>query len=132
MPRAKYGFAPLRKADLPLAERWLRQPHVRRWWDEGEAGYPAGTLAEYREAIDGADPTRMFVITIDGRPAGLIQSYLIGDHPDYAAALALEWPAVGVDVFIGEPGLLGLGHGPALLRRFVRDVVFAEYTSIAV
>ena len=126
-PPSDYGFRALTEEDLPLAERWLLEPHVRRWWDEGEPRYPEGTLEEYRQAIHGEDPTRMFVIGIDGREAGLIQSYLIGDHLDYAAALGLDWPAVGVDVFIGEPDLVGRGHGAGLLRRFVRDIVFAQY-----
>ncbi len=108
-------------------ERWLLEPNVRRWWDEGEMDYPARTLEEYRRAIHGEDPTRVFLTLIDGRPVGLVQSYRIDDHPEYAAALALGWPAVGVDVFIGEPGLVGLGHGAALVRSFVRHVVFALY-----
>src|SRR5438445_13456206 len=44
--------------------------------------------------------------------------------PDYAAALALDEDAVGIDLFIGEADLLGRGHGPAMLRAFLRDVAF--------
>jgi RimJ/RimL family protein N-acetyltransferase len=52
----------------------------------------------------------------------MFQHYLIDDHPEYAQAVALRERAVGLDLFIGEPGLIGHGHGPAMLRQFLRDV----------
>ena len=117
---------PLREEDLPLLERWLLQPHVREWWDDrpGEA-YP--DLSEYVEAIRGEDPTDIFVIQADGRPVGMIESYRIDDHPEYAQVLGLGEPAAGFDVFLGEPDMLHRGHGPALLRAFLREVVYARY-----
>ncbi len=89
--------------------------------------YPDDTIAEYRLAMRGEDPTDYFAIELDGRPIGVIQSYLIDDHPDYAAMLALGRPAMGIDLFIGEPELIGRGHGPALVRAFLRDVGFPRY-----
>lgn len=86
--------------------------------------YPDASIEEYREAIQGKDPSYHYVAIIDGRPAGLFQHYRIGDHAEYAAALALGEDAVGVDLFIGEEDLVGLGHGPAMLERFLRDVAF--------
>jgi aminoglycoside 6'-N-acetyltransferase len=29
----------------------------------------------------------------------------------------------GIDLFIGEPGMIGLGHGSALIRHFVDDLL---------
>ena len=86
--------------------------------------YPDASIEEYREAIEGKDPTQHYLAGIDGRPAGMFQHYRIADDPEYAAALALGEDAVGVDLFIGEPELIGLGHGPAMLRQFLRDVAF--------
>ena len=104
--------------------RWLLEPHVRRWWDEGRRlPYPEAELEEYRAAFNG-EPTYRYVAHIDARPAGMFQHYRIGDSPEYADALALEEDAVGVDLFIGEADLLGRGHGPAMLRIFLRDVAF--------
>ena len=107
---------------------WLLRPHVRRWYDDvASDAYPDDTIAEYRLAMSGEDPTDYFVVQLDGRPIGEIQSYRIDDHPDYAAELALGRPAMGIDLFIGEPELIGLGHGPALIRAFLRDVGFERY-----
>ena len=102
---------------------------MRRWWDDDPTErYPDDDLAEYRRRIRGeGDPTDLFLIRLDGRPIGFIQCYRIEDDADYARAVAIGVPAAGVDLFIGQPELIGKGHGPRLLRAFLRDVVFARY-----
>ena len=105
--------------------RWLLEPHVKRWWDDGvKIPYPDAEIEEYREAIEGKDPTYRYVAHIDARPVGMFQHYLIADDPEYAAALGLAEDAIGVDLFIGEADLIGRGHGPAMLRQFLREVAF--------
>jgi len=123
-----FTFSPLRDEDLDLVRAWLLRPHVRLWYDDvaGET-YPDDTIVEYRLAMRGEDPTDYFVIELDGRAIGQIQSYLIDDEPEYAAMLQLGRPAFGIDLFIGEPELIGRGHGPALIRAFLRDVGFSRY-----
>lgn len=123
-----FTFSPVREDDLDLIRTWLLRPHVRRWYDDVPAeAYPEDTIADHRTAIRGEDPTDYFVIELEGRPIGQIQSYRVDDDPDYAAQLALGRPAIGIDLFIGEPELVGRGHGPALIRAFLRDVAFPRY-----
>jgi aminoglycoside 6'-N-acetyltransferase len=120
----------MRLKDFPLARRWLLEPHVRRWWhdDPKEADYPEGTLRDWAQAIRGEDPTDMFLIQIDGRPIGVLQSYRVQDYPDYVAELGeLAETAASLDLFIGEPGLVGMGHGPALIREFLLRLAFERY-----
>jgi aminoglycoside 6'-N-acetyltransferase len=122
MDEARYTFTPLREDDFDLARHWLLLPHVRRWWndDPEEHDYPEGTLAEWRTAVRGEDPTDMFVIRRDDRPIGVIQSYRVQDYPEYVEELGgLATPAISIDVFIGDPDLIGKGEGPALLRAFL-------------
>ncbi len=108
-----------------MVREWLLRPHVRRWWDDGSASpYPDAEVEHYRDAIEGRDPTYRFVIERDGAAIGLIQHYRIGEDPEYAAALGLSEDAVGVDLFIAEPDLVGRGIGPDALRRFLLDVAF--------
>lgn len=124
----EYRFSALREEDLGLIRTWLMYPHVRRWYDDVPAeSYPDDTIADHRRAMRGEDPTDYFLIELDGRPVGQIQSYRIDDHPEYAAMLALGRRAIGIDLFIGEPELIGHGHGPALIRAFLRDVAFPHY-----
>jgi aminoglycoside 6'-N-acetyltransferase len=120
-----YAFAPLREDDLELVRRWLLEPHVKRWWDDGvKRPYPDAEIDEYRDAIRGNDPTYHYLARIDATPVGMFQHYRIADSPEYAEALALGEEAIGVDLFIGEIDLIGREHGPAMLRQFLRDVAF--------
>jgi len=69
-----------------------------------------------------------YVADLDGVPTGLFQHYRIDDHDDYGKALALDKPAIGVDLFIGEPDLIYKGHGPPMLRGFLEHVAFPSTT----
>ncbi len=120
-----YAFTPLREEDLELVRGWLLEPHVERWWNDGvKTPYPDADIEEYRESIEGKDPTYRYLALLDTRPVGMFQHYRIADDAEYAAALALGEDAIGVDLFIGEAQLVGRGHGPAMLRQFLRDVAF--------
>jgi aminoglycoside 6'-N-acetyltransferase len=124
-----YTFVPLREADTAMVRAWLLEPHVRRWWEDDpeEHDYPEGTIRDWMEAVRGEDPTDMFVVHLDGHPIGVIQSYRVDDHPDYAAELGgLAEPAMGIDIFIADPALIGKGHGPVLICEFLR-LAFARY-----
>jgi len=114
------------RADLPLVHEWLKREHVRRWWRE------ARTIEEvesaYGAAIDGAEPTRMFVIEVDGAAAGSIQTYLVSDYPEW---IGDEPGVAGVDLFIADEALTGRGLGPRILTEFARTVVFADPAVVA-
>jgi aminoglycoside 6'-N-acetyltransferase len=115
-------FRPLAEDHLPLLERWLGEQHVARWWRE-----PVDVVVEKRIAgIEGSRPTRQFLIVLDGRPAGMIQTYRAEDHPDWRRLVQVGDDVAGVDLLIGEPDLVGRGLGPAVLTEFVRSVVFAD------
>jgi RimJ/RimL family protein N-acetyltransferase len=128
-PQPEYDFPALTDADLPQVRRWLLAPHVRRWWDESSSvAYPDDELDKYRARITGADEgTEIFFIRRRGRPIGFIQCYLIDDSDEYGQALALDVSAAGIDLFIGELAEIGKGYGPAIIRAFLRDVVFTRY-----
>jgi len=114
----------MREGDLALARRWLLEPHVSHWYhdDPTETDYPERTIRDWLEAIEGRDPTDMFVIEMDARAIGVIQSYRVDAYPDYMSQIGgIAEPAFGVDLFIGERDLIGKGHGTALLREFVKQ-----------
>ena len=116
------------RGDLPDVARWRSSDHVAPWWAaDGEPTLEAVT-AQYGPAIDGMEPTRMWVVEANGRSVGFCQDYRIRDHPDFAA-LVPDPEAVGVDYAVGEPSLVGRGVGTAMLwawlltaRRRYRDV----------
>jgi aminoglycoside 6'-N-acetyltransferase len=115
------GFEPLRREHLPLVTEWLRREHVRRWWRD-----PEESLAHYQDALAGHDRTRRFRITVDGRPVGMIQTYLLSDEPEWGAVVGQEPNAAGIDLLIGEEDAVGRGVGTKVLAQFAREIVFAR------
>lgn len=122
---SRIRFRLLSLDDIPQMLTWLSDPDVSPWYSDGELTIEHLT-DKYREPIDGTEPTRCFISTIDGRDAGYIQAYVIDDHPDYARQIDLPVGAVGTDVFLGEPTLRGQGWGAPMLRAFHRRIVFGE------
>lgn len=121
----RIGFRPLSEADLPLMHRWLNTPHVNEWYGEGD-GSLACITEHYGPKIRGEEPTFGFLMLVDSAPVGFIQWYMIDDYSEYAQALQVETGAAGVDLFIGEAEFVHRGLGPVVLRKFVRDLVFAD------
>ena len=117
------------RADLPLLHEWLQRPHVQRWWSERET-YDE-VVAHYGPALDGDDPTDHYITLLDENPIGLVETYLVSDHPEYAAIVDVGEGVAGVDLFIAEEALVGRGLGSSLLRQFVDEIVFARPGTVA-
>jgi aminoglycoside 6'-N-acetyltransferase len=122
------GFRPMTRADFPDVVTWQRQPHVARWWQDEATDEPAAER-HYGPALDGDDPTRLWVLQADGRPVGMVQDYRVGDHPEYAL-LTAKPEAVAFDYLIGDPAWLNRGLGTRMLWAFVRDVVRPHYPDV--
>jgi aminoglycoside 6'-N-acetyltransferase len=120
-------FQPLSKEDLPLLREWIGRPHVREWWRDSIDE----SITEYEQAIEGLDPSDHYLILVEDRPIGMIETYLVSDHPDWEAIVQVGEGVAGVDLLIGEPERTGRGLGPRILEAFVRDVVFASPTTHA-
>jgi aminoglycoside 6'-N-acetyltransferase len=106
-----YEFRAMSAADLPLIRSWLETPEVMRWWGEPDEQYllVSGDL-------DHADMDQ-FVVCVDGRPFGYIQCYALST---WNQGFGAQPPATrGIDQFIGEPDMIGRGHGSGFIRQFV-------------
>jgi RimJ/RimL family protein N-acetyltransferase len=92
---------------------WLRRPHVAEWRDNPPS---LEEVVEKYVHRSGVDP---YIVHLDGRPIGFIQSYVAAGTGDG------WWPEVtdpgvrGIDQFIGEEELIGQGVGTAVARAFV-------------
>lgn len=118
-------FRPIAERDILTLKRWLEDPDVARWYREDATALDA-LRASYGPVIRGEEPTRGFIVRIDGRDAGYIQGYVIDDHPDYARQMRVDPGAVGIDLFLGEPWARNRGYGSVVLRAFLREIVFGE------
>ena len=106
-----YAFHPMAASDLALIRRWLETPEVVRWW-----GAPDEQYALLSGDLDHPDMDQ-FIVAIGERPFGYIQCYALsawnqgfGSHPSNTR---------GIDQFIGEPDMIGRGHGSGFIRQFV-------------
>jgi aminoglycoside 6'-N-acetyltransferase len=110
-----YVFRAMTAADLPLIQRWLALPHVVEWWGKPDEQYAlvSGDLDE---------PTmHQFILAQAGRPFGYLQCY---DLTEWNAGFGPQPEGTrGIDLFIGEPDMIGLGHGSALLRCFADELL---------
>lgn len=111
-------FVPLQEVHLSLLRQWLKNPHVAEFWQETE------NEDEFREKFLNEMPRRgvfAFVILMDQRPIGYIQSY------NACEVGGGWWPnarqgTFGIDQFIGDPELVGRGIGTEIIKKFVNDL----------
>ncbi|MBO0842650.1 MAG: GNAT family N-acetyltransferase [Nocardioides sp.] len=109
---------PMVRGDLPLLGRWLRQEHVRPWFEADGEPTPERVADQYGPAVDGDDPTNLWVAEVNGRSVGMAQDYRISDNPEYAL-LTPDPDAVGFDYLVGEPAWVGRGVGTRMLWSLV-------------
>jgi aminoglycoside 6'-N-acetyltransferase len=105
-----YAFHRMLSGDLPLIRTWLATPEVVRWW-----GQPDDQYALVSGDIDHPDMDQ-FIVALGDHPFGYIQCYALstwnqgfGEQPPKTR---------GIDQFIGEPELIGRGHGSGFIRQF--------------
>ena len=113
-------FEPLREEHLELVRAWLDRPHVRLWWRD-----PDESVGHAADALAGRDASAYYLIVLDARPVGMIETYLVSDHPEWEEVVGPGEGLAGVDLLIGEEDTAGRGLGPRVLDQFVREVIFA-------
>jgi aminoglycoside 6'-N-acetyltransferase len=106
-----YYFRPMTSVDLAMVRRWLETPEVARWWGEPDQQYALVSGDLSHPDMD------QFIVVLADRPFAYIQCYALsawnaglGSHPPHTR---------GIDQFIGEPELIGRGHGSGFIRQFV-------------
>jgi len=110
-----YVFRPMTAADLPLIRYWLVLPHVMEWWGDPEEQYVlvSGDLDE--PAMD------QYIFSTAGNSLGYLQCY---DLTEWNTGFGPQPAGTrGIDLFIGEPNMIGRGHGSALIRCFVDNLL---------
>ncbi|MBR7836561.1 acetyltransferase [Actinospica durhamensis] len=110
---APIGLRAFGREDLPLLAAWLAHEHVARWWPMRETTV-AALDAYYGPAIDGTDPTVLYLALADEVPVGFVETYRHADHPDWDRAVGIPGVA-GIDYLIGEAERCGRGLGTAVI-----------------
>ena len=106
--------------DLAGIDRWLREPHVARWFTPESTA--EREVEKYRKRIEDPDSaTVMCTVSLEGRAIGWCQWYRWADYPEEAACYGAHEGDVGADYAIGEPGAVGHGVGTALIAALVAE-----------
>jgi RimJ/RimL family protein N-acetyltransferase len=121
------NFRKLTDDDLPLMHAWLNEPGVVEWWEGNDVSWE-GVVRDYAAA--NWDDAEHWLATLDGREVGWIQCWPTTGSPDECARwweLGVDKTAAGIDYLVGDPAGRGKGVGSAMIRGFVRDVVFGMH-----
>jgi aminoglycoside 6'-N-acetyltransferase len=112
-----YEFRPMTADDLPLVKRWLAAPHVTEWWGEPDEQFELVHSDLTHPAMD------QFIIAAEERPFAYLQCY---DLTAWNVGLGPQPQGTrGIDQFIGEPDMIGCGHGSAFIRTFADGLLAA-------
>jgi aminoglycoside 6'-N-acetyltransferase len=113
----------LTAADFPLLVAWLREPQVARWWNHEASA--EGVERDFGPSVRGEEPGDDLVVSVDGRPIGLMQRSIIRDYPEdlagFAAIVEVPDGAVELDYLIGEAAMRGRGLGTKMIAAAVEN-----------
>jgi aminoglycoside 6'-N-acetyltransferase len=121
----RIAYRPLAEADLPLMADWLNRPHLRAFYQR-EPILLAGVAAKYGPRIRHEVPTQSWLAVLGGKPFGYLQCYRVADWADCQATFGVDH-GVSIDLFIGEPDLIGQGVGRRMLSGYVEHVAFPQH-----
>ncbi|MFO6465760.1 GNAT family N-acetyltransferase [Jannaschia sp. KMU-145] len=107
-----YTFRPATMDDIDLLAGWRAAPHVREWWGADDP-YGAAQLADPRVA--------RWIVSVGTHPFAYMQDYAVHGWDDHHFAHLPEGSR-GIDQYIGDPALLGVGHGKRFIAARVRTL----------
>ena len=107
------SFRPFIFDDLSMLAGWLETPEILRWWGDNRE-----QLALIAEDLD--EPLmRQWLAEHEGKPLSYLQAYPAGAWPQ-AHLMHLPITGEAIDVFVGDPTMIGRGHRRAFLRNFAK------------
>lgn len=121
MATAAYVFRPAAMRDLPRLRRWRRIPHVREWWGDDEP-FDEGELHDARVS--------RWIVELEGTPFAYMQDYSVHGWEAHHFA-SLPPGSRGIDQYIGDPAMIGRGHGAAFIRQRMQEMFAAGAPVIA-
>jgi aminoglycoside 6'-N-acetyltransferase len=106
----RYRFRKATVDDLDLLMKWQSTPHVRQWWGSNDP-YDEEELADPRVA--------RWIVSDFGHPFAFMQDYTVHGWDDHHFA-ELPKGSRGIDQYIGDPDMIGRGHGSAFIGARMR------------
>lgn len=124
----KISFEPLQESHFELILDWFNKPHVRAFYSLRTWTYEE-VCKKLKPYVQGKAQINSYIISLEGRPIGYIQSYALKDHPwenqDLPDEIIEE--AAGFDLFIGEEAYLKRGVGSQIIECFLKEHIWPQY-----
>lgn len=98
--------------DLDLLMKWQARPHVRAWWGSGEP-YDQERISDPRVS--------RWIVSTNNSPFAFMQDYTVHGWEDHHFA-KLPKGSRGIDQYVGDPDMIGVGHGSAFIGARMRAV----------
>ena len=108
-----YHFAELTPADLTLLRAWKRNAHVRTWWGSDDE--------DPENPVNHDSRVARWIVSCDAQPFAYIQDYTVHGWDEHHFA-HLPVGARGIDQFIGDPNMLGIGHGKKFIAAHMQTL----------
>ena len=102
----RYSFRPVLWEDRPALIAWQAQEHVHQWWEE---------VSPFDED-DFLDPrVSRWIVSCEGTEFAYMQDY---DPHGWKGHPFSHLPpgSRGIDQYIGDPTMVGQGHGPRFIK----------------
>ena len=119
MADREYDFRRVKIDDLPLLLEWQARPHVCEWW-VSDNPYDHKELADPRVS--------RWIVSMHKSPFAFMQDYTVHGWDDHHFA-QLPKGARGIDQYIGDPKMIGIGHGTAFIGARMK-VLFENGTPV--
>ncbi|MGV8964894.1 MAG: GNAT family N-acetyltransferase [Cellulomonas sp.] len=130
---AAFDWRRLAASDLPLLAEWLREPQVARWWNHESSA--DAVERDFGPSVRGEEAGEDLVVSIGGRPIGLVQRSVISDYPndlaEFAALVDVPDGAIELDYLIADRTLRGRGLGSRMIGAAI-EKTWAEHPSVPV
>jgi aminoglycoside 6'-N-acetyltransferase len=108
-----YQFRAVTFADLDLLRRWQKTAQVSRWWGSDDPF----------DKEDFADPrVSRWIVSYEGQPFAYMQDYAVHGWGQHHFAYLPE-KSRGIDQYIGEPNMIGKGHGTGFIGQRIAELL---------
>lgn len=118
MNATDFEFCPFTETLVVLLHRWLQEPHVRAFWDDGHR-----TLEQVRSHYFRPRSVEQYLGLYQKTPIAYIQATLIESKDPLAKFCPPHKETYGVDFFTGEKDFIGKKLSVPLLQAFAHFLV---------
>lgn len=122
MTLPQYSFRSAGLEDLSVLRNWQSLPHVRKWWGDNDP-FDENGVHDARVA--------RWIVELNGKPFANMQDYCVHGWENHHFG-HLPLGARGVEQYIGNPTMIGRGHGSAFLQQRLDELFDAGVPVVAV